>query len=1028
MHDLREETKKTEAGAVAATPECSEGEILTSTTEDGKVFKNNARITIPQQLRDFPGARFILIDKKRGEGKKPKETGWQIDKNYEWNAPALDGYIYGGGNYGIATGFGWLCCFDADEYERLLELGVIAKLPKTFTVRTGRTSSEGRHYWYKIVGIKNKIVFFDTVLRDPKDATQFLHLGEIQTAGFFAIGPNCIHKSGKKYEVIDESPIAEITVEQLSEITKGLGTTKKEKKRIEGSIKIDHEDYDIDISLIAEPRGNVEKLKGSSGGVEYRGKSPFHDSEHGKNFSINPSKGVWCCYRCNSGGGWKELLAVEMGLISCAQAGNTRLNSEQYKKIYDEARRRGLIREKIIDAPFEELELETKKYVDELQPILPKGDLELWIGSPRAGKSYISAKLLINTGEGNYFAPNHEIVRHVLRDATKMGIKKCVHLEGKHQRGMCRKGENERLQCKQCIMFPNQQREEGEIGETWASMKRKANNLLKQKNILTKEEVPHDMCPYYTLKFAEEFANYCFTVINNINSTGMGTERNRKLTVIDEDTCMNFFYPQSVEIAKITRAHGKLHITTPLDNMDISARILELQENGGKKRLVKYANKIDEIKKMLAGLDGSEVEANDIKDITMDLMANWKPTIINLDDEEYGNDEDVKFGDIVKCMMYPYNEMRVMIKTKGVVSKLYLLADEKHATINMDWIDKTEKTVIIGAARAEMFVNERGGMVKEVKKFRFEDNFVVLVVDDEETDARGKKGRIRKKMIGIIKELSGSAEANTMRSMMVLTGSKDEQDAAEMMIGNGTFKCTEEGEEALHRVCISGLTATFYANSKISRGQDVDEFNVMFALGTDFAQPFMSEIDAEMARKITIDEITNSVLRISPTRKRGDELAKLIVIPKGEEWKIKYLGGRIIETKESATKIANVIKAMKIASESEKGNGELKISNEGCNKHEIYEKLHNAMMNANEYVDEKQLKTTMALIMGIIKSESSKWWTKREIENKLKTGGRLFDAAIESIAFSREAQVRNGSSGKVRIKSKKSASNDLDTR
>ena len=92
-----------------------------------EVHKHNGKIEIPTQLREFPGARFILIDKKRGKGKKPKEKKWNTEKNYDCDAPALGGYIYGGGNYGVATGFGWLCCFDADEYERLLELGVISE-------------------------------------------------------------------------------------------------------------------------------------------------------------------------------------------------------------------------------------------------------------------------------------------------------------------------------------------------------------------------------------------------------------------------------------------------------------------------------------------------------------------------------------------------------------------------------------------------------------------------------------------------------------------------------------------------------------------------------------------------------------------------------------------------------------------------------------------------------------------------------------------------------------------------------------
>jgi hypothetical protein len=151
------------------------------------------------------------------------------------------------------------------------------------------------------------------------------------------------------------------------------------------------------------------------------------------------------------------------------------------------------------------------------------------------------------------------------------------------------------------------------------------------------------------------------------------------------------------------------------------------------------------------------------------------------------------------------------------------------------------------------------------------------------------------------------------------------------------------------------------------------------------------------------------------------------VIPKGEEWKIKYLGGRIIETKENADGIARVIKSLKIASESTKTGKELKISNAGASRNEIYEKTHHAMMNANECVDETQVKTTMALIMGLIKGETAKWWTKRDIAQKLATNGNVFDRAIELIAFSKTAQLRNNSSGTIRIKYKKTPSNGPNT-
>ena len=103
--------------------------------KDSKVFKTIEDGAIPAQLRDFQGARFILISKADPKKKKPKEKGFLVDKNYAANDPKLLGHILGGGNYGIATGFGGLHCLDADEYERLVEIGVIERIPKTFTVK-----------------------------------------------------------------------------------------------------------------------------------------------------------------------------------------------------------------------------------------------------------------------------------------------------------------------------------------------------------------------------------------------------------------------------------------------------------------------------------------------------------------------------------------------------------------------------------------------------------------------------------------------------------------------------------------------------------------------------------------------------------------------------------------------------------------------------------------------------------------------------------------------------------------------------
>ena len=55
-------------------------------------------------------------------------------------------------------------------------------------------------------------------------------------------------------------------------------------------------------------------------GSEYFGSHPIHGSESGSNFWINPSKNMWHCFRCDSGGGPLAAIAVKEGIIDCSEA------------------------------------------------------------------------------------------------------------------------------------------------------------------------------------------------------------------------------------------------------------------------------------------------------------------------------------------------------------------------------------------------------------------------------------------------------------------------------------------------------------------------------------------------------------------------------------------------------------------------------------------------------------------------------------------------------------------------------------
>ena len=119
---------------------------------------------------------------------------------------------------------------------------------------------------------------------------------------------------------------------------------------------------------------------------------------------------------------------------------------------------------------------------------------------------------------------------------------------------------------------------------------------------------------------------------------------------------------------------------------------------------------------------------------------------------------------------------------------------------------------------------------------------------------------------------------------MALTGSKRKQEALVRSIGGISHASQEEGEIGQQWNHQSGMVNVFTQNSTISRGLDVDQYNVLFVHDADFAQPFWSaaieagEDDAkDILDSIIMDETTNSVLRISPVvgRKRAPDQRSL---------------------------------------------------------------------------------------------------------------------------------------------------------
>jgi hypothetical protein len=373
------------------------------------------------------------------------------------------------------------------------------------------------------------------------------------------VGPGSLHPIGVRYNVIKDLPIASIRSDLLERVknifakpqnneahlvtaTKGSKKNKKKKKHKEKSKDhIDIRKY-IKIEDIAMPANVV-----ANNGTEIQGSHPVHGSETGKDFSINPEKNTWHCFRCGSGGGPLEWIAVEAGLISCVDAGPGCLRGELFKKVLEIARDKGYEIPDFKRSGNQVRIIDRRLMVDDLPEELPPDQLVIVKGSPRIGKTHWCVEHLKKAHSGIFISHTHSVVDHALHIFEKIGGQSALHLEGKNRPGMCRKN---KTNCRECEFYPNQH-DKDHI--SFIDLQMRAEELLRAEKILTKDKIPYDLCPYFTLKFAEEFADFVFSVPHFLEDL-----RPRRLLVLDEDPTLSYFYPPSPMIFKYKKIRMNL--------------------------------------------------------------------------------------------------------------------------------------------------------------------------------------------------------------------------------------------------------------------------------------------------------------------------------------------------------------------------------------------------------------------------------------------------------------------------------------
>jgi len=254
-------------------------------------------IQIPKQLQD-ENFRFVLLIKNE---KRAFEEKWQTIKNYRYYDEELLSHLKNGGNYGVVAGFGYLIIIEADD-ECIKKILLEIPFP-TFSVKS--PGHNGIHSYYFCKDEVENIKFFGINGQD---------LGQIQAHEKYVVGAGSTHPNGKKYEVLNDLPIAEITKPTIEYFFSDYFTEQKPAQNEQK--KIFENRYEIPIEKVLE-KMDLSRFRKS--GHNYYGAHPIHGSDTGNNFHINTEKNVWHCFRHNTGGGTLLLVALLKGIVKCEE-------------------------------------------------------------------------------------------------------------------------------------------------------------------------------------------------------------------------------------------------------------------------------------------------------------------------------------------------------------------------------------------------------------------------------------------------------------------------------------------------------------------------------------------------------------------------------------------------------------------------------------------------------------------------------------------------------------------------------------
>lgn len=575
--------------------------------------------------------------------------------------------------------------------------------------------------------------------------------------------------------------------------------------------------------------------------------------------------------------------------------------------------------------------LDLAEEVDELPKNLPNEWITVVEAALRVGKTRWLVERIIEGGEGNYVTHRHSICEHAARIFEELAREKgsslrAVHLEGKSREGMCRTGN---YNCNSCPMKPDDHDPE-HIG--FGELKKEVIALLKAGKVLDRSGIPGNLCPYFTLRAAASEAEVRFTVIELLE----GLEP-RKILALDESPTLQRFYPRSTEVLEIHRTRGEVHIRNLLDcawpKFEFVKERIENKQRKSRidkdclsviERLENVKNRLNvreithaPLEDILTKLDFEPLEVDDPEGVLKEIWELSAPLKL---------EEDLNAW--VEPVIFPFKRAFHWVTNRGSArSTLYAVGDASEPKLHLSGLASHEKVLVVGGIEARRFAKtmaerfEADAKFIEVRGFPFERNFVVLPVDaagEDDADARREKRRLK------IRKLARSICTVNEREripVLVLTGSERSQQSVARSIGEIAHLAKEGGEDAQRWNHLGGFVNVFYQNSVISRGLDVDQYDVLLVHDVDFVHPYWAAREAlarangdeedgrfakRMSFELTREEATNSALRITPVRGRDEFQPKAIVVPVHDLPKLGLLQDRVVARSDEAPGIGKI--------------------------------------------------------------------------------------------------------------------------